>query len=230
VRRNGLQMLMEGKMATATRWLVCSIFALVSGGALSVQAASVIYDVNVEFSGATAPSGSAPWIRATFDDGGSAGTVTLVLESLSLIDPEFVSEWSFNLDPSLDPNALSFSAPTKTGTFADPTVALGVDAFQAAGDGRYDIQVNFANAPPGDRFGAGDSVSYTITGISSLTASSFDYVAAPGGGLGPFRTAAHVQATGGGEQSGWVTAQVPEPGAALLMLFAFGIAARRSRA
>jgi hypothetical protein len=208
-------------------WLSTGLaFAAVAICASSARAAVIAYDLSVEFSGATPPAGAAPWIRATFDDGGGTGSVTLTLASVNLVGTEFVSDWDFNLDPSLDPSALLFSAPTKTGTFGDPVINLGVDAFQAAGDGMYDIEVAFDIAPPEDRFGAGDSVQYTITGIATLTASSFDFLSAPAGGSGPFPTAAHVQGIGvEGANSGWVT--VPEPSAALLVLFGIGAALRR---
>jgi hypothetical protein len=196
-------------------------FAALALCAISARAEVIAFDLSVEFSGGTAPAGAAPWIRATFDDGGGTGSVTLTLTSVNLVDAEFVSDWDFNLDPSLDPAALLFSAATKTGTFGDPVINLGVDLFQADGDGSYDLEVAFDMAPAADRFGAGDSVEYTITGIAALTAGSFAFPSAPAGGSGPFLTAAHVQGIGvEGAGSGWVT--VPEPSAGLLVLLAIG--------
>jgi MYXO-CTERM domain-containing protein len=207
-------------------WTAGAAFAAVVLCAVPVRATTVTYDLSVEFSGATPPAGAAPWLRATFDDGGGAGSVTLTLAAVNLVGGEFVSDWDFNLDPALNPASLSFSAPTKTGTFGDPVITFGVDAFQADGDGRYDIEVEFDTAPPGDRFGAGESVQYTITGIATLTASSFDFLSAPAGGSGPFPTAAHVQGIGPeGANSGWVT--VPEPAAAWLALLGVGAAVAR---
>ncbi|WP_428936840.1 hypothetical protein [Fontivita pretiosa] len=195
----------------------------------TARAAVITYDLSVEFSGATAPAGATPWLRATFDDGGSSGSVTLTLTALNLTGSEFVSEWNFNLDPSLNPANLIFSSPTKTGTFANPTILTGVNAFQADGDGLYDIQVAFDNAPPANRFTAGESVVYTISGISSLTANSFNFLSAPAGGKGPFPTAAHVQGIGAqANNSGWVT--VPEPaGAAILLIAAASVCLPRRR-
>ncbi len=185
---------------------------------VGAQAASVTYEMVAEFSGAFPPAGSAPWLTATLDDGGSAGSVELTLEATNLTNPEFVFEWLFNLDPGLDPNNLFFSGPTKVGQFIDPAINLGVDAFNAAGGGLYDLQFAFNHTNgPSKKFGAGDAVTYTLTGIAALTVDSFEFLSTPGGGQGPYPLAAHV----GGiddENSGWIS--IPEP--ATLSLLAFG--------
>ena len=146
--------------------------------------------------------------------------MTLTLTATNLTGTEFVSDWAFNLDPSLDPTALSFAVGSKTGTFDDPTFGTGVDAFQEDGGGKYDIEFSFATSGSGGgihRFGVGESGTYTITGISTLTANSFDFLSATGGGNGVHPTAAHVQGIGAeGSLSGWVSA--PEPSAILLGL------------
>jgi hypothetical protein len=184
--------------------------ALVMLATVPLTAAVVVFDSSIEFSGATPPAGLPPWLRATFDDGGGSGKVNLKFEATNLTGSEFVSDLMFNLDPALDPTSLVFGAITKVGTFDDPTISTGVDGFKADGDGKFDLQFAFSNAPPGTRFGAGDSMSLDITGIASLTASSFNFLSAPDGGHGPFYTAAHVQGIGiDGNFSGWVT--VPEP-------------------
>lgn len=186
---------------------------LVLAAAGPVSAATVVFDSSFEFSGATAPTGTPPWLRATFDDGGKSGSVTLTFEALNLVDSEFVSNLYFNLDPALDPTQLVFGPITKVGSFDDPVASTGVDAFKADGDGKYDLLFAFATSGQGGgslRFGAGESMSLAISGIAGLVASSFDYLSAPDGGSGPFPTAAHVQGIGPREAfSGWVT--VPEP-------------------
>lgn len=201
-----------------------AILASVAG----LKADIVTYDLSVEFSGASPPGGAAPWLRATFDDGGGAGSVDLRLEAANLTGTEFVFQWTFNLDPLLDPTDLIFSAPTKTGSFDDPVVGLGTDSFMADGDGLFDIRVLFANSDGAPtRFGSGDAAEYTITGIAGLTASSFDYLSAPAGGQGPFPTAAHVGGIGAnGEDSGWIT--VPEPASLALLLLGACVLRRRA--
>ena len=200
--------------------------ATLLASAASINAGVLKFDMSVEFSGATPPAGVSPWISATLDDGGTPGSVTLTLENTNLIASEFIDAWYLNLDDSLDVTDLIFSAPSKTGTFSDPSISLSQNAFKADGDGRYDILIDFAQSGP-NRFGVGESVQFTITGIANLLASDFNFLSAPDGGNGPFLAAAHVQGIGsGGNDSGWVT--TPEPGSlALLGLGAVTLLRRR---
>ena len=74
--------------------LLLFLFTVTPGYALVVT-----YDMNWEFSGAYSPESSTqPWLRATFDDEGIAGSVNLKLEALNLVDAEHVKIWTFNLD------------------------------------------------------------------------------------------------------------------------------------
>jgi hypothetical protein len=194
--------------------------------AASAQASLTTFELSFEFSGATPPEGMAPWLTATLDDHDMPGAVDLTLETTNLTDHEFVFEWLFNLDPQLDAGALVFSAPLKTGEFADPTIDLGMDSFPGDGGGYFDIRVDFDNSNgPSTRFGVGDAVEYTITGISTLTADSFDFLSAPHGGNGMHATAAHVGGIGPDDgDSGWIS--VPEP-ATLIVLVLGGLALLR---
>jgi hypothetical protein len=203
--------------------------ACVSGLLVASAHASVItFALSCEFSGATPPEGAPPWLTATFDDQGTPGSVELTLVTTNLTDGEFLFEWLFNLDPELDASALAFSAPIKTGQFADPTLDLGMDEFPADGGGYFDIRVGFDTGDgASNRFGVGDAVQYTISGPAVLTADSFDFVGAPHGGHGPYPTAAHVGGIGpDGGYSGWIT--VPEPAAlAVLALGGLALLSRR---
>jgi len=167
--------------------------------------------MTLEFSGATAPVGSSPWLTPKFDDENTAGTVVLTVETTNLSGSEFVSGLYLNVDPSIDPADLNFSSPTKTGTFSNPSILLSTDAYKADGDGKYDILLQFSTSS-GNEFGAGEEVEYTITGVGSaagLLATDFVFLSAPAGGHGPFFAAAHVQSIGAGGDSGWIA---PEPG------------------
>ena len=199
--------------------IVCMLLALSS----VATGAMVSFDLSVEFSEATPPVGEAPWLNATFDDEGSSGSVVLTLTTPNLTGVECVSNWIFNLDTNLDPTALVFSSPTKTGSFNNPGINTGTNSFNAAaGVGYFDIEIIFETGGGLDaRFGVGDAVEYTITTTeigASLTADSFDFLSEFAGSHGPFPTAAHVQSIGDNEDSGWTT--VPEP--ATLSLLAIG--------
>ncbi len=177
-----------------------------------VSANTLTFASSMEYSGATPPVGAAPWLTATFDDHGTSGSVTLTLAAANLTGNEFASEWDFNIDTALESSvgSLLFSEPTKVGAFSNPTIGTIANFFQADGDGKYDISFGFATSDgASSRFGVGDSATYTITGIPTLTASSFNFLSSPAGGHGPYTTAAHVQGIAVGAGSGWVT--VPEP-------------------
>ena len=207
---------MLGEKTTKLFVCLCVLTLGVWIGSDRVYATIISFDLSVEFSGATPPVGAIPWLKAVFDDGDTSGSVNMKLSTPNLTANEFVSEWSFNLDPALSPGSLVFSAPTKTGSFTSPSISTGVDAFKADGDGYFDIKLGFATGGgTSERFGVGDAVEYTITGIPSLTSASFDFLSAPGGGHGPYPTAAHVQSIGE-DDSGWVTA--PEPTSVILVL------------
>ena len=203
----------------------------------AADGALVSFDLTIEFSGATPPDGAALWLNATFDDEGSAGSVILMLTTTptattGLTGTEFVSNWMFNLDPDLDPTALDFTLLSKTGSFDDPDISTAVDDFKADGAGYFDIKIAFETGGGKDkdskRFGVGDAVQYTITGIASLTADSFNFLCTSAD-HGPFPTAAHVQGIGDtGDDSGWVT--VPEPATlSLLVLGGLGVLLHRRR-
>ena len=210
--------------------LVLAVGVMVGACPAIAPGAVVSFESSIEFSGAAPPAGAAPWLSATFDDGGSAGSVTLTLTAVNLTGTEFVTDWLFNLDPNLDPTELTFSLSGDPNTrgFSDPNIRTETDKYKPDGDGKFDIEIAFApSGGPGVQFDAGDVAVFTVGGISSLTAGSFDHLSAPApGGHGPFPTAAHVQ--GIGDDSGWVT--VPEP-AALLLLGAAGpiLQKRKSR-
>jgi hypothetical protein len=209
--------------------ILATLFVAAGSGTAS---ADLIFELDQEFSGATPPAGPAPWLTAVVQNSGT-DTVTLTLTS-NLIDDEFVSEWNFNFDPTGDLDGLNFvqgSGPTAV-------VTTGLDAFQADGDGQYDINFVFPQAPPAVRFGAGATAVFTITGLG-ITESSFDFLSAPAGGHGPFKSAAHVQGIAPtGSNSGWVAPDgniplaVPEPATILsaLMLLPLGLLAVRRRA
>ena len=150
---------------------VFSLLPLLSPG--HAVASIVTYSMNLEFSGGTAPSSSAPWVVVTINDFNLTGMVNLKITNPGLTGNENVEALMLNLDPALDPTDLLFSAPTQNRAYTTPTIGTGLNAFKADGDGRYDILLDFANGGPPNTFIGGDSIEYTISGISTLDALSF---------------------------------------------------------
>ncbi len=220
-----------------TKGLVIKSCAAALFGLFSLQASAATVTFNyTESFGAVTPDGPAPYAIAVFDDGGTAGSVTLTMSVSSTVNMADVTEMYFSLDPLLDANSLNFTRDGGTGpSAADTTISTGTDAFKADGDGLYDILFDFP-PPPGtisSRFNAGEDLVYTISGIASLTASSFNFWATPDGGEGPYLSVAKFQSTGPDQEgSDWVGA-VPVPAAVWLfgsgLLGLIGIA-RRKRA
>jgi hypothetical protein len=168
--------------------------------ASSSWASTTTYDFSDTFEGAP-PGAVPPWLQASFTDTGlPANTVQLTLSAVNLSANESVSCWYFNLNPLLDSTALSFGSPSSVGSFGTPLIQTGADKFKAAGSGKYDILFTFGGSDSSAGFGAGDSITFTITGIPGLNASDFSSLSTSGGD-GPYASAAHIVS---GQQSGWV--------------------------
>jgi hypothetical protein len=199
---------------------------LVFGLSASASGAILTYNLSVEFSGAYSPDGNAPWLTATFDDEGTSGSVYLTLSASGLTETEYVAEWYFNVEPYV---VLDFGDGyiSANGSFADPDISQSFNAYMADGDGHFDILFKFATAPPADRFTAGDSVVYLITG-QDLTAYSF-FALSQGAGNSPdgLYTAAQIRSINT-EDSGWITVPIP-PAALLLGSGLLGLIALRRR-
>ena len=185
---------------------VLGVFLLLASG-VPASAAIVTYELNLEFSGGTAPEGTAPWLRASFAD--VLGGVQLTMSS-GLSGTEFASGWYFNFDPTRNAAGLGFSYVS--GVMASSPVSTGINAFKADGDGYFDIKFKFA----ANDFGQNDKSVYLITG-SDLDVYDFKFSSVQGGGNGTYYSAAHVQSIGtDGEGSGWIGA--PEPGSPVVPL------------
>ena len=198
-------------------------------------------ELTIEFSGGSDPSGTPPWLRATFTDVAEGG-VHLTLKSLLQGATEFVTIWNFNLNEDLDPSLLEFThlsgSPVATDTLGNR------NEYKPDGDGLFDIEFRFPNEndDPGNRFGPGDEVTYLIDidmVKHTLTGADFDCVSVaqnpgnPEPGKVGFASAAKVQGINGdSDESGWIGGQViPAPTAVLLGALGLGLVAwwRRPR-
>lgn len=190
-----------------------------------------MYQFNDAFSGSVPASPSRPWIDATFQTL-APGTVRLTVTNMTLTGSENVDQLYFNLNTNLQASKLSFKLVKESGAFNTPKISTGLNKFQADGDGKYDILFNFNNGgTANNRFTAGESMTYYISGIPNLAASDFAFLSAPAGGAGPFFAAAHVQRIGPtASLSGWLSAteqtplSIPEPSAKALAVLMLGSA------
>ena len=183
--------------------------------------ATLIFDFNYEFSGATPPEGSAPWLRASIEDFGQ-DTVRFTFEAIHLTDNEFVSSLYLNLNPFLDPKKLSFGF--QSGTQATE-IGTGTDLLKSGTGLKFDIGFSFQTSKGENRFGVGDQVVYQIS-LPGITSNDLNFLSSANGGKENFLAAAHVQGIGpNGNNSGWVapTTSVPEPGTLFLLGFGFGL-------
>lgn len=145
-------------------------------------------------------------LRLTFDGSGLTGT-------------ESVKSLWFNL-----PGGSTLNQSAKVGTFADPSVN-GPGAFNGFG-GSYSFGylVEFATAPPGQRFGSGDSVEFLLTAAYPLDESHFTGLVSVGT-AGPMLAGIHVIALADGSSAKVGAAGdcvVPEP-STYAALFALGL-------
>ena len=202
-----------------------AIAAILGFGSPRLQAQAYTYNFTGVFSGVT-PSGTGPWVDATFQN--TTGGVLLTINNAALSSGEFVSDLYFNLNPAAgNVNNLTFTLENSSAGVSAPLVDTGNDSFKADGDGKYDILLQFSSGKA-RQFGAGDSMTFLISGIAGLTAADFEQESAPSGGASPYYAAAEIQGCPAGNGVCWsdpcdgpVPLPVPEPAPLAVMAVSF---------
>ena len=193
--------------------LSLAMFMVVAlASAMTAQADPVTFVLGgADFSGPTANTGGNITVHIQNIAGGVRITVTN-----NLVDPgAFLS--ALYLNTSVAPLAAALGTCVSCAATNGQTMTFnfGSDAFQADGDGRYDILIDFSTAAA-DRLLAGEVVIFDVTSTTvGFTSDSFLVFSAPGGGNGPFRAAAHIQSLPDG-QSDFIS-EVPEPTSMILL-------------
>jgi hypothetical protein len=209
-------------------------FVLVVLVTSSATATTLTFGLDFEFSGGADPaSATTPWVSITLDDSfGGANTVRMTFEATNLTGGstgESVNAFYLNFDTALDPTLLSFTA-IDTADSTPNAINTGLNAFQADGDGLFDIEFDMP-PPPGNansRLTGGESIVYDITYGSAIDVSSFDFMSEMGGGNGSYSAAAHITRINGND-SGWI-GPIPEPNTGLLIALGLGALSMRRRA
>lgn len=209
-------------------------FGLVAAASLPTYATpiSTTIELGTIFTGTT-PSGSSPWLTATFTfdtDSPTAGTLVLTSQ---LHSSDFVGGpnigWGFHLNSGISTIACT------TGNCADNVFSAGN---YNAGPLKKDWNLAFEWLA-GDRLVSGNSAIYDITFSHALTGSPFGTNTDPKGKVGGWLSVAHVQGISAADCSGWIVAgagqgaqgddgkcarptitNVPEP--SVLGMFGFG--------
>lgn len=198
------------KVAVSLAMLAVIAFAT----AITAQADPVTFVLTgADFSGPTANTGGDITVHIQNIAGGVRVTI-----SNNLVDPgAFLSQ--LYLNTSVAPLAGATGLCVNCTATNGQTMAFnfGSNAFQADGDGLYDIFIDFSS-DLADRLEPGEVIIFDLTSTTlGFTSDSFLVFSAPAGGNGPFQAAAHIQSLPNG-QSDWISDQpIPEPASLLLL-------------
>jgi hypothetical protein len=216
----------------ACRLLACALISGACFASTGLYAGSVFYQFDDVFDG-TSPTGSPPWVDATFTDTSTSGIVQLTITANGLTGGESLSDLFFNFNPSLNPSKLTFTYLTSTGSFALPTLSTGANAFKADDQGKYDLYFSFSQKTAKE-FNGDDTVTYDISSTAfTLTASDFDFLSTASGGCDQLLAALEItgiptDCPDGTTDTGWLAptgvTPTPEPRTVTLLASVMGAA------
>ena len=178
--------------------------ALLLAVATAARADSLTLGLSQVISGGT-PVGTQPYLTATFTDLGPSD-VKLTLDTSNLDASQFIGEWDFNFDPTLDVSKLVFTHVSGSGADLKKPVTLDADNVSGGPAHGLDIELLFNDAAS-KRLTGGSSTMFEITGTGGLSfgAKSFDFFNSATG----YESVAHVQAIPGTPDSGWIATPLP---------------------
>jgi hypothetical protein len=175
------------------------------------------------------PAGS-PSVTALFQDAGP-NQVDLTISALALSGNNSVNSLYFNFNPVFDSQNLIFTQTGSVGGVQGVANAANDSYKVGGGSGKFDIKLVFGESP---EFVSGDTVTYSITGVSGFSVNDFLSLETPVAGRGPTYAAGSLQ-----ELSGIVVVQgtpaaaVPDVastfGLFVLSLLAIGLLPRHFR-
>jgi hypothetical protein len=200
--------------------------AMIAGTMLTFQAnaAAVTYEFFSIHGG-----GGDPYMTVLADDSNSAGSVEFTVELAGNIGGAQLSQLYLNLDPMLNASDLQFTYLGGTGPAANEVDFDAMnDSFKAVGSGSYDVLLDFDRKS----FAAGDTFSFLLDGIGSLTALSFDFFSLDARARGPYAAAAKFAASGKDVRSAWAAGQtevVPVPASVWMLGSALGFLCWKGR-
>jgi len=186
-----------------------------------VEAATYLYNFGSVFRGHTPAPASAPWVTAQLADVGP-GLVQLTIAASHLTRRESIGSLFLNLDPALNPSLLVFNRINSEGSFRSPKIRARTDAFSVPGAGQFDLRFQFTGlGSNARRFGSGDQVTYLISGIPGLNASSFGFSSLTPCNGDSLSAAAQIRGIPPHHRSGWIypaegLTAVPEPASGVL--------------
>jgi hypothetical protein len=181
-----------------------ALFAGIMMTGATASAAPVVIELGREYAFNRQPATPGPYLRATLTQAGN-NTVSMTLENLFSSSSVNVNRWLFNLDPSMNVNALQISQVG--GPVAH--VHKNNNGVGAGGGSLFDIRLMWPNNP-NRQFTGGSSATFVMS-MDGLTPESFLWGSV--GGQAHATNLASVALVDNvlGNQSGWFTHSESSP-------------------